>query len=79
MVNPGLQALFDPSVDQRTFTLLSPECVTLWLIRSILRRLQTWAPGIRIQVERPSASALARLSQGNVDLLMAMDGPGTCL
>jgi len=71
----GSQALFDPSVDRRTFTLLSPECVTLWLIRSILRRLQTWAPGIRIQVERPSAPALARLCQGNVDLLMAMDGP----
>ena len=45
----GSHALFDPSADQRTFTLLSPECVTLWLIRSILRRLQAWAPGIRIE------------------------------
>ena len=69
----GSYAVFDPSLDQRTFTVLCPEQVTPWLMPAVLGRLQQWAPGIKIQLERPSVATLARFSQAGVDLLIAID------
>lgn len=66
---------FDPLVEKRTFTIISPGDVTPWVLQPLMRRLETAAPGIRIHVERPSVPGLARLAQGNVDLVLTLDGP----
>lgn len=71
----GSQTLFDPSTEKRTFRILCPDYVSPWVMPAILRRMEKWAPGIRIEVERPSVSGLARLAQGDVDLLLAIDAP----
>lgn len=66
---------FDPLVEKRTLTIISPGDVTPWVLQPLMRRLESAAPGIRIQVERPSVAGLARLAQGNVDLVLTLDGP----
>ncbi len=71
----GSQTLFDPSVEKRTFRILCPDYISPWVIPSILRRVEKWAPGIRLEVERPSVSGLASLMQGDFDLLLAIDAP----
>jgi len=70
----GSQLVFDPAAERRTFTVLSPEHLTPWVIPAVLRRLDTLAPGIRLQIERPTIAGLARLTQGNLDLMLAIDG-----
>jgi LysR family transcriptional regulator, nod-box dependent transcriptional activator len=71
----GPREMFDPLVEKRTFTIISPGDVTPWVLQPLMRRLEMAAPGIRIQVERPSVPGLARLAQGNVDLVLTLDGP----
>lgn len=71
----GPQEMFDPLVEKRTFTVISPDDVTPWVLQPLMRKLEATAPGIRIQVERPSVAGLARLAQGNVDLVLTLDGP----
>ena len=71
----GSQIAFDAATERRTFTLLSPDYISPWVIPAILNRLEKWAPGVRIQVERPSTSGFASLAQGDVDLLLAIDAP----
>ena len=70
----GSQLTFDPAAERRTFTVLSPEHLTPWVIPAVLRRLDRLAPGIRLQIERPTTAGLARLTQGNLDLMLAIDG-----
>jgi LysR family transcriptional regulator, nod-box dependent transcriptional activator len=71
----GPREMFDPLVEKRTFTIISPGDVTPWVLQPLMRRLEMAAPGIRIQVERPTVSGLARLAQGSVDLVLTLDGP----
>ena len=71
----GPQEMFDPLVEKRTFTIISPGDVTPWVLQPLMRKLEMAAPGIRIQVERPTVPGLARLAQGNVDLVLTLDGP----
>jgi LysR family transcriptional regulator, nod-box dependent transcriptional activator len=70
----GSHAVFDPSSERRTFTLLSPPDVAAWLAPPILRRILKWAPSIGLEVELPSVEKLARLAQGNLDFLVSIDG-----
>ena len=71
----GPQEMFDPLVEKRTFTVISPGDVTPWVLQPLMRRLEMAAPGIRIHVERPTVPGLARLAQGTVDLVLTLDGP----
>jgi DNA-binding transcriptional LysR family regulator len=67
--------LFDPLIEKRTFTVISPGDVTAWVLQPLMRKLEVVAPGIRIKVERPTIEGLARLALGNVDLVLTLDGP----
>jgi DNA-binding transcriptional LysR family regulator len=69
------ETLFDPSTEKRTFRILCPDYVSPWVMPAILRCMEKRAPGIRIEVERPTVSGFARLAQGDVDLLLAIDAP----
>ena len=71
----GPREIFDPLSEKRTFSVISPGDVTPWVLQPLMRKLEVAAPGIRIQVERPSVAGLARLAQGNVDLVLTLDGP----
>jgi LysR family nod box-dependent transcriptional activator len=71
----GPQEMFDPLVEKRTFTVISPGDVTPWVLQPLMRTLEMAAPGIRIHVERPTVPGLARLAQGTVDLVLTLDGP----
>jgi DNA-binding transcriptional LysR family regulator len=73
----GTPTLFDPSKEKRTYRVLCPDYVSPWVMPRVLQRMEKWAPGIRIQVERPSVSGLASLAQGDIDLLLAIDAPET--
>jgi LysR family transcriptional regulator, nod-box dependent transcriptional activator len=69
----GVQAVFDPSLDHRTVSVMSSDLFTPWLIPPLLRRLEKSAPGIGIQLERPSIAGLARLVHGDIHLALAVD------
>jgi DNA-binding transcriptional LysR family regulator len=71
----GSQAVFDPSVARRTFRMLVPEELTPWIVPPVLHRLERWAPGIRLKIERLSIDGLARLAQGNLDLALVINSP----
>jgi len=70
----GSQSTFDPALERRTFTVLCTDFVSPWVMPGLLRRLQSEAPGIRIEVERPGRpGGLASLTQGDVDLFLSLD------
>ena len=69
----GSQSEFDPAIERHTFTLLCPDNVSPWVMPGLLRRIERTAPGIRIEVERPSGSGLTKLAEGDVDLLLSLD------
>jgi LysR family nod box-dependent transcriptional activator len=71
------QTLFDPGTEKRTFRIMCPDYVSPWVMPSILRRMETGAPGIRIELERPSAGGLNSLAQGDIDLYLALDVPAS--
>lgn len=71
----GSRALFDPPTEKRTFRILCPDYISPWVMPAILRRMEKWAPGMRIEVQRPSAAGLSSLGQGDFDLLLAIDAP----
>jgi LysR family transcriptional regulator, nod-box dependent transcriptional activator len=66
---------FDPGLEKRTFSIISPTDVTPWVLQPLIRNIEPLAPGVCIHVERPSLPGLARLAQGNVDLVLTLDGP----
>jgi LysR family nod box-dependent transcriptional activator len=65
--------VFEPAVERRTFTVICSDYVSPWVMPGILRRLQHSAPGIQIEIERPTGSDLASVYQGDVDLLLTLD------
>jgi len=71
----GTQAVFDPSIDRRAFTAIGSDLVTPWLMPRVLRRLVEQAPGIRVQLDRPTPGNMMRLAQGEVHLLATLDAP----
>lgn len=71
----GTQAVFDAASMQRTFKLMLPEYVAMWLLPGVLRRLVDWAPGIRIRLENWTCAGPAQVVTGEVDLLVAFDDP----
>jgi LysR family nod box-dependent transcriptional activator len=69
------QPIFDPATAQRTFKMMIPDFVVPWLMPTALRRLLQTAPGIRVEIESWSASGPARLVEGAIQFLVALDSP----
>jgi len=71
----GAQPMFDPATAQRTFKMMIPDFVVPWLMPGTLQRMLQSAPGIRIELESWSANGPARLVEGAIHLLVALDSP----
>ncbi len=69
----GTQPTFTAATTQREFTLIMSEEAVPGLLPAILERVSTEAPGIRINIELVSHTALSRLEYGDADLCMCLD------
>lgn len=66
----GSRAEFDPTIDERTFTILASDYVTLQLLRPLFAMLATDAPAIRVNVVPIGTDFAEQLQRGHVDLLI---------
>jgi LysR family transcriptional regulator, nod-box dependent transcriptional activator len=62
---------FDPATDQRTFTVVASDYVTLILLRPLLERLYAEAPNVAVNVVPVSAAMEVSLERAQVDLVVA--------
>jgi LysR family transcriptional regulator, nod-box dependent transcriptional activator len=69
----GSQPTFTAATTQREFTLILSEEAVPDILPAFLRRVSTDAPGIRINIELVSHSALNRLEYGEADLCLCLD------
>jgi LysR family transcriptional regulator, nod-box dependent transcriptional activator len=69
----GTQPTFTAASTQREFSLILSEEAVPGLLPAILQRVSTEAPGIRINIELVSHSALSRLEYGEADLCLCLD------
>lgn len=61
---------FDPGSDERVFTVVASDYVTLILLRPLLERLYREAPRVAVNVVPPSGTAEVELEQSKVDLVI---------
>lgn len=69
----GTQPTFTAATTQREFTLILSEEAVPGLLPAILERVSSEAPGIRINFELVSQTALSRLEYGDADLCLCLD------
>ena len=69
----GTQPTFTAATTQREFTLILSEEAVPGLLPAILARVSREAPGIRINIELVSHTALSRLEYGDADLCLCLD------
>ena len=69
----GTQPSFSAATTQRVFTLIVSEEAVPGLLPAILERVSSEAPGIRINVQLVSHTALTRLEYGEVDMCLSLD------
>src|SRR5208283_5254274 len=69
----GTQPSFTAATTQREFTLIMSEEAVPDLLPALLERVSSEAPGIRINIELVTQSALSRLEYGDVDLCLCLD------
>jgi DNA-binding transcriptional LysR family regulator len=65
---------FDPVHSQRRFKLATSDYITLVLIGPLMRRLQTIAPALTLEIVPTTAGSLEALDVGEIDLLIVPDG-----
>lgn len=61
---------FDPRADERTFTIVASDYVTLILLRSLLQRLYSEAPKVAVNVIPVSGTTESELEHSEVDLVI---------
>lgn len=61
---------FDPDVDQRTFTIAASDYITLVMLRDVVARLSTLAPGVRLHVQPVLSDYVDHLRQDTIDLIV---------
>jgi LysR family transcriptional regulator, nod-box dependent transcriptional activator len=69
----GTQPSFTAATTQREFTMIVSEEAVPGLLPAILKHLSTEAPGIRINVQLVSHTALSRVEYGEADLCLCLD------
>jgi LysR family nod box-dependent transcriptional activator len=69
----GAQPSFSAATTQREFTLIVSEEAVPGLLPAIVERVSSEAPGIRINVQLMSHTALNRLEYGEVDMCLSLD------
>jgi DNA-binding transcriptional LysR family regulator len=66
----GASQPFDPAHDQRTFTIVASDYVTLILLRPLFQRLAVEAPDVRLNVVPMQPDFVEQLRRGQADLLI---------
>lgn len=61
---------FDPSRDERTFTIITSDYVTYVLLRPLLTSLSDEAPGIKLHIRPITDDFIDEMRRGRVDLLI---------
>jgi LysR family transcriptional regulator, nod-box dependent transcriptional activator len=64
---------FDPGTDERTFTIVASDYVTLILLRPLLERLYSDAPRVAVNVIPVDPAAQVELERAQVDLVIMPD------
>jgi DNA-binding transcriptional LysR family regulator len=59
---------FDPATDERTFTVMGSDYVSITLVRPLLVRLAGPAPGVRVNVRPIDCDAVRMVRRGEIDL-----------
>lgn len=66
----GVRRPFDPRTDERAFSVIASDYVTLVLLRPLLAALAVEAPGVRISIMATGGDFDDRLRRGSADLLI---------
>lgn len=66
----AVRGAFDPAVDHRTFTVVASDYVGLVLLRPLLRRLATAAPGVRLNIRPVTPDFVTDLRRDLVDVAL---------
>lgn len=61
---------FDPATANRSFRIIASDYILMVLLKPLVERLGTIAPGIRIIAELPGEHTPSRLADGKIDLLI---------
>lgn len=72
---------FEPCTSSRTFTIASFDYFDFAILPSLLAYLRQHAPGVRLRVERASATMVSQLVAGEIDVMLVgssakVSGPG---
>lgn len=65
------QPAFDPSVDDRDFSLLAADTVFAGFLAKPLQHISQLAPNLRLEIGTPHGDLVERLEAGHVDLIIA--------
>jgi DNA-binding transcriptional LysR family regulator len=65
---------FDPALSQRRFRLATSDYITLVLIGPLMRRLQSVAPALTLEIVPTTAGIIDALDAGEIDLLVVPEG-----
>lgn len=66
----GSRPEFDPATTRRRFSVMASDYVVSVLLADVLQRVHQQAPGVSIELRRPSRDAAAQLESGELDLLV---------
>jgi DNA-binding transcriptional LysR family regulator len=66
----GVRRPFDPRTDERTFSVMASDYVTLVLLRPLLAQLAVEAPRVRITIKATGTDFVNKLRRGSADLLI---------
>jgi LysR family transcriptional regulator, nod-box dependent transcriptional activator len=67
------RALFEPSSSEQTFRVAMSDYFAHVVMPSLVKRIATEAPGIRVVVENVASPSVNRLEGGEIDLLVTVD------
>jgi LysR family nod box-dependent transcriptional activator len=63
-------AIFDPATSQRNFSICASDFATVVLLQPLLARLESEAPGVRIEISLPTPDAVPELERGEIDFII---------
>lgn len=64
--------MFDPSTSERRFRICVSDYLVIVLFAELIPRLEELAPGIRVELVRPTDDVATMLEQGELDLLVTL-------
>ncbi|MGG6499135.1 UNVERIFIED_CONTAM: LysR family transcriptional regulator, partial [Bacteroidetes bacterium 56_B9] len=64
----SMSSQFDPAISQRQFHVAASDFIVALLMAPLIRELANEAPGISIELHRPTRASMLELKRGKIDL-----------